>query len=116
MARDELFLIGVFVAQSVVFIGLGIPLAAGRVAPNSLYGFRTRRTLGDAAAWQAANRVCGWWCIATGAATLVVTAIAAVSGTKPPASVYLTIATLLAGVIGMAVHGTIAARRAGVPA
>jgi uncharacterized membrane protein len=114
MARDDLFLIGVFVIQSAVFIGLGIPLAAGRVSPNSLYGFRTLRTLNDAAAWYAANRVCGWWCIATGAATLLVTAFAAGTGIKPPASLYLTIATLLAGVAGMIVHGLIAAGRAGV--
>ena len=114
MARDELFLIGVFVIQSVVFIGLGIPLAAGRVAPNSLYGFRTPRTLSDAAAWYAANRVCGWWCIATGLATLLVTAFAASTGIKPPASVYLTIATLLAGVLGMVVHGLVASRGAAV--
>jgi uncharacterized membrane protein len=114
MARDELFLFGVFVVQSVVFIGLGIPLAAGRVVPNSLYGYRTRRTLSDAGAWYAANRVCGWWCIATGFATLLVTAIAANSGTKPPSSVYLTIATLLVGVIAMVVHGAIAARRTGL--
>jgi len=112
MARDELILIGVFLVQSAVFIGLGAPLAAGWIAPNALYGFRTRLTLSDASAWHAANRVCGWWCIATGVSTLLVTAIAAFSGTKPPASVYLTIATLLAGVIAMAIHGSIAARRA----
>jgi hypothetical protein len=41
------------------------------------------------------------------------TVFAAVSHTKPPASVYLTIATLLAGVIAMVVHGAIAARRTG---
>jgi len=111
MARNELFLIGVFVIQSAVFVGLGIPLAAGRVKPNSLYGFRTRRTLNDAAAWYAANRVCGWWCISTGLATLLVTALAAILGIKPPASVYLTIATLQAGVAGMVVHGLLASRR-----
>ena len=116
MTRDEVFLIGVFVIQSAVFIGLGIPLAAGRVAPNSLYGFRTPRTLTDAGAWYAANRVCGWWCIATGGLTLLVTVIAVLSGIKPPTSVYLTIAVLLAGVLAMVIHGAIASRRAGVRA
>ena len=115
MNRDELILIGVFLVQSAVFIVLGIPLAAGKVGPNSLYGFRTRLTLSDPGAWYAANRVCGWWCIATGFATLLMTATAAFTGTKPPASVYLTIATLLAGVVGMVVHGQTAARRAGHP-
>jgi hypothetical protein len=102
----------VFVVQSAVFIGLGIPLAASRIAPNSLYGFRTHRTLSNAGSWYAANRVSGWWCIATGLATLLVTAIAAVASVKPPASVYLTISVLLAGVVGMVVHGQIAACRA----
>ena len=112
MNRGDLFLIGVFVVQSAVFIGLGIPLAAGRIAPNSLYGFRTLRTLSNAAAWYAANRVSGWWCIATGGATLLVTALVAVAAIKPPVSVYITISVLLAGVAGMVVHGQIAACRA----
>jgi len=42
-----------------VFVGLGIPLALGKVPPNAWYGFRTAKTLSSAAIWYPANRSAG---------------------------------------------------------
>lgn len=36
-------------------IGVSIPLVLGKVPPNKLYGFRTRKTLGNRDIWYQAN-------------------------------------------------------------
>lgn len=46
-------------ALAVVFFALAVPLAAGRVPPNRLYGFRTPRTLADDRVWYPVNRMTG---------------------------------------------------------
>ena len=50
-----------------VFIGIAIPMVLEAIAPNSLYGFRTEKTLSDPAIWYAANVVGGWDLIVAGA-------------------------------------------------
>lgn len=42
-----------------LIVALNIPLILGVVRRNSLYGFRTRRTLSSDAVWYPANRVAG---------------------------------------------------------
>jgi len=42
-----------------VFVLLGIPLAAGRVPPNGIYGFRTPATVADPSLWYRVNRIAG---------------------------------------------------------
>ncbi len=59
------------VGIGVVLIVLGVPLAIGRVAPNSVYGYRTAKTLGNAAVWYPANRYCGRAMVYAGVATVV---------------------------------------------
>ena len=39
-----------------LFVVLGFPLYRGRVAPNIVYGCRTRRTLSDPKIWYPVNR------------------------------------------------------------
>lgn len=68
-----LFLGAVFFG--LLFVGLGIPLALGKVPPNRLYGFRTKRTLADAGLWYAANRFLGLAIIIAGMVTVVGTLI-----------------------------------------
>ncbi|HSU68836.1 MAG TPA: SdpI family protein [Tepidisphaeraceae bacterium] len=56
----------VFGVLGILIVGFGIPLARGKVAPNRLYGFRTRKTLSDPAIWYPANRFAGRGLIAAG--------------------------------------------------
>lgn len=46
-------------ALGILMILLAIPLIQNKIAPNSWYGFRTRRTLSDERVWYAANRYAG---------------------------------------------------------
>ncbi len=48
-----------FIGSGAVVIGVSIPLALGRIPPNSWYGFRVPRTLADPDVWYAANRYGG---------------------------------------------------------
>jgi uncharacterized membrane protein len=102
-----------FVATSGLLVGLGIPLLKDLVPPNWIYGFRTSRTLRDPRAWYLANRVCGYWCIATGLLTAAVSIGTCVAGLTLPASAFLPVAALLTGVIAVVIHGEIASRQAG---
>ena len=42
-----------------LFVALGLPLAAGKIPPNRLYGFRTAATRADPTVWYAVNRATG---------------------------------------------------------
>lgn len=64
----------IFVAEGILFCILGMPMALGKVPPNSTYGFRTRKTLSRPEVWYAANRSMGIDLVVAGA----VMAIAAV--------------------------------------
>lgn len=60
-----LFGMGMLIALS------GFPLALGKVKRNSLYGFRTRKTLASDHAWYLANRYTGRRLILAGAAIML---------------------------------------------
>jgi uncharacterized membrane protein len=49
-----------FAIPAFAFFVLSIPLALGLIPRNRLYGFRTRRTLADEAAWYRVNRFAGF--------------------------------------------------------
>jgi len=55
-----------------VIAALAIPMILGRVPPNSLYGFRTSKTLSSQEIWYASNRVCGWLLFAAAVLTILV--------------------------------------------
>jgi uncharacterized membrane protein len=111
MPGEETFLLILFLAVGGLFVILGLPLVAGRVPPNALYGYRTRRTLSDPTAWYPANRVCGYWCIATGLLTPAAALGMHLAGVRPPASVFATLAALFPPIVAMLVHSEIASRR-----
>jgi uncharacterized membrane protein len=48
-----------FVFEGLLFCALGIPLALRKIPPNSLYGFRTPKTLSRPDVWYAANHSMG---------------------------------------------------------
>lgn len=52
-------ILGLYALCSILFMGISIPLIAGRVPRNPLYGFRTPKTLSSDAIWYAANSFMG---------------------------------------------------------
>ncbi|MGC8968737.1 SdpI family protein [Thermus sp.] len=55
----------------VLLIGLSVPAVQGKVPPNSIYGFRTPKTLSDPDIWYTANRFAGKVSIAVGFVMIV---------------------------------------------
>jgi uncharacterized membrane protein len=62
-----------YVGGGLLLTLLAVPMIAGKVPPNPIYGFRTPATLSDPDLWYAVNRRAGWWFLAGG----LVNAIAA---------------------------------------
>ena len=59
-------LLVMFLISGLILVAISIPLIRGRIAPNSLYGFRVRDTLDDPRTWYKANAYSGKWLLATG--------------------------------------------------
>jgi uncharacterized membrane protein len=51
-------------------MALGIPLALGKIKPNSLYGFRIAKTLNNEAVWYKVNKFTGNAFIVSGIVTI----------------------------------------------
>ena len=49
---------------------LSAPMALGKVPPNGIYGFRTRKTISSPEIWYPANRASGWFMVAAAAVSL----------------------------------------------
>ena len=43
-----------------VVLAVSVPMILGKVPPNSVYGFRTPKTLSSQDVWYPANRAAGW--------------------------------------------------------
>lgn len=110
MFSVEVLLLVIFQLMALGLIALGVPLLKHRVAPNRFYGIRTAKTLADPRAWYAANRVAGFCQIVAGLATAAVSCIAFAVGAELGWQCFLTLATVLIGVIVMAVLSDQAAR------
>ncbi|GIX05576.1 MAG: hypothetical protein KatS3mg114_1445 [Planctomycetaceae bacterium] len=65
------WLVGLFLAESVLLMGLGYPLFRGWIPPNRWYGVRLPATLKDPTLWDRVNRVAGGWLLATGLVQMV---------------------------------------------
>jgi len=111
MGAGEMILGGLYLVVSLILIGLGVPFLMDKVPPNSWYGFRTPRTLNDPGAWYRANRACGLWCVITGCVTAVVTIATYAASIRVPTAPLITLAPVVLGIVGMGIHGCIAARR-----
>jgi len=61
-----------------------IPLVLGIIPRNAVYGFRTKKTLGDDQVWYKANRFGGWMFIFCSAIYLIVAKSHPASGPKDP--------------------------------
>ena len=55
-----------------VLIGTGVPLVAGKIGRNRLYGYRIRSTLRDDRIWYPVNALSGIWLIWAGMLSLVI--------------------------------------------
>jgi len=53
-------------SMGILIAGLAIPLILGKIKPNRLYGFRTKKTLSDEKIWYPANKYAGKIMIITG--------------------------------------------------
>lgn len=60
-----------FGLTGLLLIALALPLVARRIAPNWMYGFRTRKTMSSPAIWYAANHASGRAMALAGAATVL---------------------------------------------
>jgi uncharacterized membrane protein len=86
-----------------LFVVLGIPLAAERIPPNRLYGYRTSATLSDRSLWYRVNRATGIDLVAGG---LVLIAAGYLLPPNSPA-----VAALLVLIVAiMVVHGAVLIR------
>lgn len=95
------------------FLVIGIPLARKLVPPNSVYGFRVRRTLQDERAWYAVNAAFGKDLIAVGAAGMIAALVGwIVAGSHPgfPAA-FVDTGVLVAGSLVAMIHGFAVLRR-----
>lgn len=53
------YLIYTDIAIGLLLIVLGIPLLLGKIKPNNIYGFRTKKTISDEKIWYPANKYSG---------------------------------------------------------
>ena len=60
-----------FVAETILFIVISVPLMQGRVKPNSIYGVRTAKTLSDENIWYRSNAYGGRLLFRTGFIQLI---------------------------------------------
>lgn len=95
-----------------VLLLLGIPLYFGKIPPNSVYGFRTRRTLADENLWYAVNRVAGRGMLLTGAVTLGVASWVQWQGFDALRGAKVNLAVFVVGVLITVCQSVIASRRA----
>ncbi len=110
-----LVMLGLYLFVAAVLVALGVGPVRGRVPPNHMYGFRTRRTLADPRAWYAANRAAGLGSILTGFATAVAAVATYAAGLTLPAAPLVNLGVLLSGVAATVTLGQIAACRAQGP-
>jgi hypothetical protein len=64
-------LIPMYIVFGLLLVALAIPLYFEKIGPNSLYGFRVRKTLEHPEIWYPVNRYGARWLIASGLALVV---------------------------------------------
>jgi uncharacterized membrane protein len=102
-----------FCGVGILFIALSLPLIQQRVPPNSVYGFRTAKTLSDAKIWYEINRISGIDLLIAGAlislgsvATLVLG-----RGLQPQQVALALVLLMIFTLTGVAVHGCMVMKR-----
>ena len=102
------FMLILCVSSGLLWAALAVPLIRRKIAPNPLYGFRTRRTLGDPSVWYDANAFAGrclfWSGLGTALACLALYFLPAID------PVVYALACLLIVLVGLAVSLTLSFR------
>jgi hypothetical protein len=111
MNAGDIIIFVLFLLNSCLLVGIGIPLGMGVVRPNPLYGFRTQATLRDPAVWYGVNRVAGFWLAATGVTVAVVAICTFLLRFGLPAAPLVNLVPLAMGIGGMIFHGMLVERR-----
>ena len=62
----------VFAGLGLLMVILAVPMILGKVSPNSVYGFRTKKTKSDPEIWYPANAYAGKWLLTWGVVMIVV--------------------------------------------
>lgn len=84
-----------FALTGLFVVGLGWPLARGRVGRNETYGYRSRAALSDDGAWYRANRVAGRGMMLVGGILVIYAVLAA--GWLTPAAFFIVGSVLFIG-------------------
>ena len=96
---DDLLGAGVLLATIVgsylLIAGLSVPLILQKVPPNRIYGFRSKRTLGDEEVWYRVNRLGGVFLMLSSLGTLAASLVPVLSAWPDVGSV----ASTLTGVV-----------------
>ena len=102
------FILILYVSLGLLSAALAVPLMRRKIAPNSLYGFRVRRTLEDPKVWYDANAYAGrclfGFGLGTGLACLALYFLPAID------PVVYALACLLIVLVGLAVSLTLSFR------
>ncbi len=90
------------IGTGVIFVLVGLPLMRGAVEPNTLYGFRTKRTLSDRDLWYAVNALSGKHFVVTGALMIVLGIIGLGALNDPDQQKVLVLAAVAIILLGIA--------------
>ena len=100
-----------FAASGALLIAISIPLILRKVPPNALYGLRVEATFADERVWYEANAATGRDFVIVGIVQLVLAVSLAVAGVSEDVYAIANIATLLVGVLTVAIVGIRRANR-----
>jgi uncharacterized membrane protein len=95
------FILILYVSLGLLSAALAVPLMRRKIAPNSLYGFRVRRTLEDPKVWYDANAYAGRCLFGFGLGTAIACLALYLIPTIDP--VVYAVACLLIVLVGLAV-------------
>ncbi len=61
-----------FMVTGLILAALSLPMIAGRIPPNGLYGFRVKKTMENPDIWYPVNKFSGKWLLAAGISLVLV--------------------------------------------
>jgi hypothetical protein len=90
---------------SVLVAALALPMYVGKIPPNTLYGYRTARSMSDAESWYAANKIAGRDLLVGSLTSAVVLLLLLTTDSSiGPAALWLPPAVFASAVLGAVVH------------
>ena len=89
----------IFILADLLLALVALPLIMQRVGPNRFYGFRTRRTIADAALWYRANAFAGRALFVAAAASALTVALLPEASFASPVSQILFLLPILVAIV-----------------